>query len=172
MVLRNPIEASPGGGDSVIATGIGPSREDADAANRPYLEIEFGTSFGAGCASAGGPPVLAFAGGAPAMAQSFTLRTSALPVGSRPTVLIGGSDTWWNGPLPLDLGSIGLPGCWLLVAPDGQVHFPPTTATAFDARFVVPADPSLSGLGLFAQTAAVGPAGSFHMTSAFGFDVY
>ena len=72
--------------------------------------------------------------------------------------------------MPLNLGAIGLPGCWLRVAPDSQIHLPATTAA--DATFIVRTDANLIGMTLFTQIAAVGPAGPFHTTNEIGFEPY
>jgi hypothetical protein len=168
VVLRHPTEAN-----YDLATGVGPSREGATAALRPFLEIDFGSTFGSGCGTGVGLPVLAFAAGAPALGSSFTLRTTGCVAGSLPAMVLGTSNASWAGtPLPLSLAAAGFPPCQLLVAPESRNLFAPTAGTMFDIVLAVPAAANLAGLPLFAQTAAFGPFATLQMSNGFGLTIH
>lgn len=72
--------------------------------------------------------------------------------------LLGFSASQW-GPvaLPLDLGTLGLPGCRLAVAPEFVALEPAGGATAVHA-FTVPTEQALLGIAFFAQVLAADPA--------------
>ncbi len=169
MVIRDPNESTAG----ARRPGYGHSREAPNAALRPYLELDFGSSFGTGCASQGGSAWSAFAGGLPRPGGSFRIVTQGLLPGSLPGVALGGSNTVWSGgPLPFDLGVFGFPGCHLLVAPDTLVMFAPIAQTSFDLVLVVPNNAALAGLPVFTQTTAFGPLGTFHLGNGVGVRLY
>ncbi len=95
---------------------------------------------------------------------------------SQATVLFGSSNTnSIAGPLPLDLGILGLTGCWLRVSPDvtitvaganNRVTFPvtvPATPVLIGARFflqaVVPDPQSGNAAGFVMSDAVAGVVG-------------
>jgi hypothetical protein len=167
VVLRHPTETN-----FDLGTGIGPSRENASIALRPYLELDFGTTFGLGCATGGAVPLLGFAGGSPARGSSFTLRTTGFVVPSLPGLLLGTDNAQWSGaPLPLSLAAFGFPTCRILVAPESRTLFASWSGTAFDVTLAVPNNPVLPGMPVFAQTAAFGPAGSLQLSNGFGLTI-
>ncbi|HEX5054694.1 MAG TPA: kelch repeat-containing protein [Planctomycetota bacterium] len=109
------------------------------------------TQFGAGCAATGPAPVLFAPGGAPESGTTMTSRVGSLPAGSVPILILGNSDTNWQGaPLPLDLGAIGLPGCDLRVSVELAFLLVNLGGQA-DWSFAVPADPMLHGATFFEQ---------------------
>jgi hypothetical protein len=165
VVLRHPDEQN-----FDLSTGVGPSRE-SPAPQRPYLEVDFGTTFGSGCTTAGSVPVLVFAGGSPALASSFTLRSIGLTTGALPAIVLGTDNTLWTGgALPFPLAAFGFPGCELLVAPESRAMFAPLSGPAFDVTLAVPNAAHLRGLPVFAQTAAFGA--GLQMTNGFGLTVH
>src|SRR5690606_18400560 len=110
------------------------------------------------CAPLGGPvPVLSAFGGAPVAGNSsFGLVVSNAPAGVAGLLLIGGSTTNWAGvPLPIPLGSLGLPGCALQVAPGAILPFVTSNASdqvgAARIPLPVPPAPALSGIFVAAQ---------------------
>jgi hypothetical protein len=169
MVIRDPSETAAG----AWRPGFGHSRESASMLLRPYLEFDFGSSFGSGCATLGSPPVAAFAGGAPHTGGTFLVRTQTLVPGSLPGAAFGNSNTQWGStPLPLNLGVYGFPGCSLLVAPTAVATFPPLAQSTFDMNLSVPNNTALAGLAVYLQTVAFGPAGSFHLSNGLGVRIY
>lgn len=169
MVIRDPSESQAG----AARPGFGHSRESTTTTLRPYLELDFGTTFGSGCGIGGTATVQAFASGAPAVGGTFVLRTSNLVVGSVPAAVLGLSNTLWGSTaLPAPLASLGFPGCSLLVSPDAIVAWSPVATTTFDLVWPVPNNPALAGLGVFSQTFALGPTGSFHMSNGVGVTLY
>src|SRR5262249_54342780 len=77
------------------------------------------TAFGAGCAGGSGAPVLGCSG-LPALGGSLAVQMSGLePTGSNLGLLaFGFGDFSWNGTLlPIDLLPVGMPGCFLRIAP-------------------------------------------------------
>lgn len=120
------------------------------------LTITYGanyTTFGAGCPGALGVPTLAAAPGSlPVIGGPLTVNLGGLPVGFG-LMLTGLSNTLFGGaiPLPLPLGSVGYPGCDLLVDPliaDIAVSTGPTTASW---TFLIPPVPSFRGIVLYNQ---------------------
>lgn len=71
-------------------------------------------------------------------------------------VMLGTSArSWVGGALPMSLGSIGMPGCALLIGPELFVPLGPTpTGTSRRLQLTIPPAPSLGGITLFAQGAA------------------
>ena len=111
---------------------------------------------GEGCAGSNGVPELATSGAGPFAGETFTVTATHLPLGplSVSIGLLGFSATEWNGQaLPLELGSLGMPGCVL-------------RNDIFDARplgvgigtapwsVAIPADASLYGTRFFQQVLA------------------
>lgn len=168
MVVRDPSESQAG----AARPGYGHSRESASVALRPYLELDFGTTFGAGCGPAGAA-VQGFHSGAPRRGGSFVLRTGNLLTGSVPGAILGLSNTMWGTtPLPVSLAFAGFPGCNLAVAPDAVVAFGLLAAPQFDLTWPVPNDAALVGLGVFSQTFAFGPTTTFHLANGVGVTIY
>ncbi len=169
FVIKDPNESTAG----AARPGLGHSREYANAALRPYLEIEFATSFGTGCTTHATQPFLAVAGGSAIMGETLELGLGQLEPGSLSVVFFGLGNTMWNAtPLPLSLASIGYPNCELLVEPGVGVLAgiaPGTTATL---PVVVPTSAAYSGLPLFAQAFAFTQAGSLEATNGLGFAVW
>ena len=123
------------------------------------------TPYGAGCAGSRGVPQLAALGGSlPRVGQTFTTRTTNLPLGGPVFQLLGVSDTDYGGtPLPLDLTLLGAPGCWLrtsietvqpaqniLGAATWSIAIPPVLGATFHLQ-TLPFDPTANGLGLTAS---------------------
>lgn len=75
------------------------------------------TLYGSGCNTAFGEPGLE--GSVPNIGTNLDLSFSNLGTAQSVVVVLGLSNTSWNGlPLPLDLTGIGLPGCGLLASAD------------------------------------------------------
>lgn len=169
MVIRDRMEITAG----ARRPGFGHSRESSQVTLRPYLELDYSSSFGAGCATAGPVPVAVFAGGAPRVGSSFLIQTSNLIPGSLPGTALGLSNTQWGAvPLPLGLGVYGFPGCNLLVSPDTIVTFAPLVQSTFDLTLSVPNNTALAGLAVFLQNVAFGPGGTFHLSNGIGVRIY
>ncbi|HEX5052815.1 MAG TPA: DNRLRE domain-containing protein [Planctomycetota bacterium] len=168
MVIRDPSETTAG----ASRPGYGHSRESTAVMLRPYLELDYGSTFGSGC-GAGSVPVQLFGGGAPHLGSSFVLQTYNLPFGSLPGVIAGGSNTQWGAvPLPAPLDPAGFVGCSLLVSAEVLATFSLLTQPTLDVTIAVPNDTGLVGLQVFTQTLAFGPTGSFFMSNGVGVTVY
>ncbi|MEO6595952.1 MAG: DNRLRE domain-containing protein [Planctomycetota bacterium] len=169
MVVRDPTESTAG----ASRPGYGHSRESASMLLRPYLELDYGSTFGTGCGAVGGPPVQVFASGAPALGSSFSIQTSNLPFPSLPGVIAGVSNTQWGAvPLPASLAPAGFVGCDLLVSADVLASFGVLNQSTLGVTIPVPNNTNLVGLQLFTQTLAFGPSGLFYMSNGIGITVY
>jgi hypothetical protein len=171
MVVRDPSESSAG----AARPGFGESRESVTTSLRPYLELEYATTFGSACmpAPTAGAPTLQFWSGAPRLGTSFTLRAGNLVPGGLHGAIAGLSNTTWSGnPLPLSLAAIGWNGCWLNVAPDAVVAFGLAPAADYSIVWPVPNDQALIGLAVFAQSWAFDLAGAPLLSNGIGTVVY
>lgn len=153
LVVRDPTESTAGAARPLHAT----SREGANAAQHPHLEVAWGTlPFGNGCGTSANVPTLDLNSGSPSLGGTYELITRNLTRQSAVVHLLGGSDSTWNGvPLPLNLGFLGYPACDLLVAPDAML--PGTTNTRGEATLAiqVPNVPFLRGRSIYHQTIGV-----------------
>jgi hypothetical protein len=116
------------------------------------------TPFGAGCTGSAGVPALAPTT-LPQLGSVFLLDTTSIAPGSPLAFLAVGfsSTTSPLGPLPFSLQPFGLgAGCNLLVSAEATTLIPVSGGVASYA-FLVPADPTLSGLALYFQCAAIDP---------------
>jgi hypothetical protein len=114
--------------------------------------------FGAGCPGSRGTPPILSAHQPPRVGQSLTLRVTAMPPHAPGAVLpFSLSRTRWGlFILPLDLGPIGMPGCWLLAS--GEPNPTPVQADAGGVATLtlpIPNDPTLDGLEFFNQALVV-----------------
>lgn len=119
---------------------------------------------GAGCAGSLGVPGNV-ATTPPALGGAANITVDRLPVGIA-VLAVGVSRTVSGiGPLPVDLGLIGMPGCQLRVSFEATLTMvgpPPTASIAFG----IPSTPSLVGLQLFTQALSLDPT-----LNAFGFGI-
>ncbi|HET6203584.1 MAG TPA: integrin alpha [Planctomycetota bacterium] len=119
------------------------------------------TSFGAGCPGSNGASPAISANGVPCLGSSVGISLSGALSGT-PAILIGGasSTSWLGGPLPLDLGPLGIPGCFLRVSVDALL---PTTTTGPAGAggasfwFTIPTSSTLLGQFAFFQWYVVDP---------------
>ncbi len=110
-----------------------------------------GVSFGNGCGGQGGVPAELSVSPAFRPGYASTLQVANLPPNQLGMLLLGDSKSdWWGTPLPLGLQALGMPGCQLLVAPQGRLLFGTGTGTAA-ATFTVPLDPVLAARRLYMQ---------------------
>lgn len=113
------------------------------------------TSYGPGCAGTPGTPVLAAT--PPRLGSTVTLTCTNLLPNQLGWIVIGFSMLTWNGtPLPMDLGPLGMPGCFARCSVDLSVgSF--QTAGALQLSFPMSADPATLGSLLFAQALGLDP---------------
>lgn len=169
FVVRDPSESTAG----AARPGLGHSREYTNAALRPYLEIEFAESFGAGCTTHATVPVLDVAGGSSIMGATLDLRLSDLLPGSLALVFFGLDNTQWAGfALPLSLALIGYPGCDLNVEPGVGIAIGIVPNPTALLPIVVPTSAAFDGLPLYAQGFALTPSTDLEATNGLGFRVW
>jgi hypothetical protein len=117
-------------------------------------------AFGAGCTGTAGTPVLApDAGQLPWIGEAFTTKLGNVPASALrvPFGLLGVSKTNWNGiPLPVDLGSIGMPGCTLFTSAElvATLSAPSGVATW---TLPIPPEPAFVGSRLWQQAVVLDP---------------
>jgi len=115
-------------------------------------------AFGTGCAGSAGTPTLRTEGGRrPWLTDTLVVEASPVPATSAALLWLGASRTQWAGfALPIDLAILGMPGCFLLAAPDVQF---PAGASGRRVSWPLPvcACPELLGLSIFAQITASDP---------------
>jgi arylsulfatase A-like enzyme len=123
------------------------------------------TSYGTGCSGAGLAPTLSVLGASsPTIGSTFVLRVEGLSSAVLATLGAVGLDAaFWHGiPLPLDLGTIGMSGCSLLLAPVSTEVLSSTAVTAV-LPVPLPNSAAIVGLSLYAQAfplvAGANPAG-------------
>ncbi len=113
-------------------------------------------TFGSGCAGTAGVPALT-ATGLPWLGATMTMRVDNLPAVQPAAWVLGVSASQW-GPvmLPAPLGTIGMPGCLLLLAPVVTV---PLSVLGSTRRWSLrlPGDPRLVGLSYYEQVFALDP---------------
>ncbi len=134
----------------------------------PWADAPAGIISGSVAAIAGGPvwPFGWSCGGAQAGWQGdpqigssgFVATASGVPALSPLALVIGASRTSWFGlPLPLDLGSVGAPGCALLVALDATANTTGMAGGTAQIPLSIPDDMSLGGVTLHLQWVVVDP---------------
>lgn len=131
------------------------------------------TSYGTGCVGSHGIPNIAAQGAsAPRIGSTFQAVISNLPWTGPAFLVLGLSNTTYSGsPLPIDLGFLGAPTCFLRTSIDdvqGLVNVlgaaswswtvPPVPGASFYAQ-VLPFDPGINPLGLTASNGGHGVIG-------------
>jgi Lectin C-type domain len=107
--------------------------------------------FGKGCASATPVPRLSSAN-VPEIGVPLALQISNVAPLTGGFLVFGGSDRKWNGlPLPLDLKSMGMPGCTMFVSWDVHIPIFSRNGGRFPVPFAIPLDGALVGRVFFAQ---------------------
>ena len=110
------------------------------------------SQFGFGCAGSNGVPVLVAATPARIGATFVAGMGNLLTVAPLAVIATGFSTTNWGpAPLPLDMGSFGMPTCFLFVSPD-QIATVPAFGGVATYALTIPADPWFVGQ-LFHQQA-------------------
>jgi hypothetical protein len=110
--------------------------------------------YGSGCPGSAGVPLLTMHGH-PWIGVRVQLDLTQLPATAPGSILLGSSDSMWLGvPLPADLGSIGMPGCWLRTGGETIVSLQASGGAA-TFRFDVPVLVELVGNRFFVQGLAV-----------------
>ncbi len=89
----------------------------------------------------------------PRLGSTIQLTTSSLPAGALLGATIGGLTELNPG---LDLGPIGMPGCRQFVSADAAIAWLPGSGTG-GSPFAIPASPSLAGIAIRTQGAALVP---------------
>lgn len=149
--LRRPALGSTGG--TLVLFGGSDSSGSVVYDDTYALDVGAGalaTPFGQGCAGSTGVPTLA-ARNTPVLGQGFILDAGALPsAGGTVLLALGFSRTEWNGqPLPLDLATVGMPGCKALIATDDWFLLTHSGATSLTIN--VPATATLFNQVFFTQ---------------------
>jgi len=111
------------------------------------------TSYGAGCASIFGVPTIS-ADALPWLGTTLSGNVANLGAGATALMLGDSKATWGPVPLPLDLGSFGMPGCSLYANPLVSMGLVNTSGTA-PWSIPIPGIASYAGVSLYTQAAVV-----------------
>jgi hypothetical protein len=110
-----------------------------------------------GGAKPGATPILS-SSGVPSLGANFSLRLTLAAPNSPALLMVGGSRNVWGAiPLPMDLRSLGAPGCGLLVSPDLMLQAQTDGSGAVELQFTVPNRMDLVGARFFDQFAVSDP---------------
>ena len=97
--------------------------------------------------------------GSTARRQGFTVSAASLRPATAALFLLGRSAARWNNvTLPLDLTTVGAPGCWLYTEVLLLLPLATDQGGAVSVPFTIPDDPALAGHQFFVQWAALDPA--------------
>jgi hypothetical protein len=164
LVIRDPTEHPAGAARPLHAA----SREAADPAQHPQLEVAWDTvPFGAGCAP-GTIPSLDLFSGSPALGDTYVLRAETYPSGTAVAFFVGVSDTTWNGvPLPINLAFLGFASCNLLVSGELVLSRAADSRGRAQLAVSVPLDNSLINARLFHQAASIDQTPALLLTNGF-----
>ncbi|MCC6671777.1 MAG: S8 family serine peptidase [Planctomycetes bacterium] len=110
-------------------------------------------------ARGGGAVPELIAQGAPAMGNTYALRLARGRPSASAAMVLGASDSLFGGvALPIDLGGIGAPGCFLRASPELLAPFGLDAKGAGELRVAVPAVPALLGGPIVHQGLVLDPA--------------
>jgi alpha-mannosidase len=115
-------------------------------------------TYGSGCPGFNGAATLLSVGDSlPSLGQNFDIEVRPVAAGVLPVLTVGfGNTSSPFGPLPLDLGFAGMPGCSLLVNPLLNAPVLPQNGVA-SLTLAVPSSSSLIGADVFLQAALLPP---------------
>lgn len=121
--------------------------------------------FGNGCSASSGIAPRIAATGVPTIGSTFSINLSKATPAVQALFFFGISNTTWSGiPLPLSLAIVGMPNCSLNVS--GEIIVPLLTIGGgqgggiSSVTFVIPSNPFLIGVSVFAQWFVMNTAGS------------
>jgi hypothetical protein len=107
--------------------------------------------YGAGCQGTAGTPRGGWSG-MPMAGGSFDVTLERAPANTVAALILGDSNTVWNGtPLPLSLASLGAPNCSLLASLVVSLTTTVDSAGRAVMPIPLPANPALAGLQFFDQ---------------------
>lgn len=123
---------------------------------RPGTQSVGVSSYGAGCSGSVGQSVLGAAvGSLPFAGQQFVANVSNVPWFYPVFMILGFSDSSWSGVgLPVDLSTIGMPGCNLRLSVDAIL---PTTSLFGVAAWTIQLPPGYGGNQFFIQAVVFDP---------------
>lgn len=112
---------------------------------------------GAGCPGSLGVPGMRSGAGLPWVGTTFVAEVTRVPAPGLAWLVFGYDATVWNGlPLPFDLATFGMPGCWLRTDAFATVVLIAASNTAAWS-FTIPNMPQLLGVPFYNQALVVDP---------------
>lgn len=144
-------------------THYGEAGWQIESLSTPPFEV-----FGHGCSNAiGVDPAMGWQG-LPLQAASFSITLRNAEPNGFAVMWLGWSDTYWAGigPLPFAGAPYGAPGCSLLVSPDGPVPFLVNGSGRASYDIVVPGNPAIAGMQVFAQSVSTSGSNALGFSSS------
>jgi hypothetical protein len=117
------------------------------------------SAFGSGCMGSAGVPAMApVTGSLPRLNSNFQLRVTNLPAPGVIYMVFGFSNTAWNSlPLPMALGTFGMPGCTGYVSVNSGVVVVGSGGAA-TWSLSIPNNPAFTGINFYNQAISIDPA--------------
>ena len=114
-------------------------------------------AYGSGCLGSGGIAPALSSPDRPWVGESLNVRVDSLLPTAPVFMFVGFSNTFWSGiPLPYDLSSLGMTGCFLLAEPLVAPQLPNSGGSA-QLSLAVPSGPALAGLDVYFQAITADP---------------
>jgi len=159
-LLADPFETNP------LAGGLSGAQQAARQALRDVISdlrhpAGTVTAYGSSATGSNGSPTIQVIG-SPTVGSTYTCRVESAPAGATAHLLLGASDSEWDGlPLPFDLSTVGgTPGSFLWASADTYLTGTTDALGTLDLPVVIPAHPLAMTAHVFHSWVIVDPSAS------------